>query len=67
MQSTVLMDSLASDINNLPHLYKTVLSLCYVEGLSLHEISLVLGLTPAEAYLTYLRAISALPGYALPN
>jgi len=51
----------AAAIEKLPYQHKLVLSLLYVDQLSLNEIADVMSLPPADVYKLYLEAAASLP------
>lgn len=57
MKTDRIKSKLTVIIDRLPKQQQVVLSLCYVEQLSLPEIAWVMGLKPSEAYGLYLRSV----------
>jgi len=53
----VLHQTISNEIKRLPAKHQLVLSLCYMDQLSLYEISRVLEKTPVQIYRLYLEAI----------
>lgn len=52
---------LASAIEGMPRIHQQVLSLYYIDDLTLAEIAEVLDLSPLQVYRLYLEAASQLP------